>query len=304
MLRTIPLSLVVFLSCTSMPPGELKISKSTPLEFEATYMTGSEWAHVSTAMGLQATSFLLDTSSGKAYVNDGLGLADRSRPIGYGEVEEGSVDQDLVRGLLEALLEAGVSPRPSEEELGTPRYQAAYLAAEALGLQRVRIAFGDTRVADTHEEPTIFPYPGWRSADRIPQEALAQTAGEQGTGVCLWAWWVSDCCGSKDCYWCDPDAPANHGNCAPSCAAGDHCNHFHNRGHCGFIACPACGEPGDTLCPHTCGDNADLTRYGTGWPCNTGWTMAAFTNYCWWHTPEYPAVPYSYNCGGWHDWWR
>src|SRR5262245_37093581 len=80
----------------STSPGELKISKSTPVEFEATYVQPSgAWAHVHRIMGLYATRMLLDTSSGEVYRNDGLGLADASRPTVFRRAEAGSADEAL-----------------------------------------------------------------------------------------------------------------------------------------------------------------------------------------------------------------
>ncbi|HWU87800.1 MAG TPA: hypothetical protein VN253_11020 [Kofleriaceae bacterium] len=304
------LMLIGLIGCETAAPspfeGELKISKSTPLEFEATYVSSTnDWVHVHQIMGLTATKALLDSSSGKIYKNDGLGLADMGRPIGDFQLEPGSVDEAMIRELLENLIAAGINPRASEVERATPQYAAAYTAVEVLGIEKIRAAYGDTRPAESEEEPTVFPYYGWTERT-VPVEAYAAIGGEQnGSGICGAAN-VSYCCGSFDCYWCDPNNTNNHGWCAPACAAGDHCNHYHatSPNHCGAITCPGCGDPGDKRCPHTCSlggtDNAaERDAYNrVGNVCSQYGVLPWELAYCYLHTPE--GHPWNYACEDWH----
>src|SRR5262249_31426670 len=142
----------------------------------------------------------------EVYRNDGLGLADASRPTVFRRAEAGSADEALLEGMLKAFLLTGVNPSPGEEETGTAQYGAAYLVAEAIGLDKVRLSFGDTRPNESEEEPTIFPYPGWRRVEMVPQEAVDAIGGEQaGSGICSGALQVSFCCGDFNCSSCDPD---------------------------------------------------------------------------------------------------
>jgi hypothetical protein len=281
-LKCILLTLVVSGCGTSgnMESGALTVTKSSRLEFEATYTQGAQWAKVKTVMGMRGLSWI-ETSTGQVLANDGL-LSDAQHDQGFKVITAGSPESELVSGLFNALLDAGANPRPDENERGLPIYKAAYACARVLDLQKVRDAFGDTRVPDSHEIPTVFPLPGWDREDLVPAEALQADAGLQLLGF-------SRCCGDVNCWGCDPDTEANHGACADWCAAGDHCNQFHHW--CGNKFC-------GVACPHTCpdGDQPD-TIYSSPNPSRCS-TVAA--SYCYFHTPPYEYnSPHVYNCGGW-----
>jgi hypothetical protein len=257
-------AIVTAIGCSSSTPGVLRVDQNIPAGFDATYTLSDQWARVQ--VGYKASKdniypeYTITTSLGTTLLHDGVLLQQAPAPIdpratgGWVVVTPSDPEYALAQGLFNKLMELGVAPRPSTDELATPLYGAAFMAARVIGLDDMRIAYGMTpddfqQLALHNEGYPVFPYPNHAglAGDKLTS-LLAQISAIQGQDFVVPG--LGQCCGScNNCWRCDQ---LDHGACDDWCAAGDHCNQFHSG--CGTIAT----WPGH--CPHQ--DSPAINAYG------------------------------------------
>jgi hypothetical protein len=263
--------------------GALTVAAHTTTSFDATYRLGSAWVRAQVAYTPSTTLYELRTSNGTYVVRTGTALrgdeeaaalADPRRVDGVLMLRPTDPEYSLVAGLLDALIAAGASARPSPAQAGSTRYAAAYFAARALS----QVPAGQPpQAAGEPARPTEWPYPGYSRRDDVPAELRVRVSGQQnGNGAVT-------CCGPYTCA----NADWNPGiSCDDWCAAGDFCN-YRGWGNCGtamFFPGGGCNN-----CPHS--DSRTIRSYSVH-GCNNGSCSVG----CWEPTPTHygPASNFNY----------